>query len=277
VSFVEKDGHKREFCYKRWRETRMAKEWANKDRYHPSHGVPESRMSLPKGKGFVRKVLAWGDERSRSRGGGLERAVIPARHGSQTGPAQGRAVRPAWLGGQTDPPHISGQFGFRGCDAGGFGSFGYDAGCRRFESGGVGFPGRSPPRDQYEFGRGHSFESQRGYESRFPFRGTRTAPVRREWFSLGGSRFDRFDRMDRSVDRHGRMDVANPIFEEMAGTSLTPLVLTPLLSRLLALTLGFELQVGGSENIWLISGVVLWPHTPVVTWRYITLGDGGQG
>jgi hypothetical protein len=24
----------------------MAKEWANKDRYHPSHGVPESRMSL---------------------------------------------------------------------------------------------------------------------------------------------------------------------------------------------------------------------------------------
>jgi hypothetical protein len=85
--FCGKDGHKREFFYKRWRETRMAMEWANKDRYHPSHGVPESRMSLPKGKSFVRKVLAWGDERSRSRGGGLERAVIPARHGSQTGPA----------------------------------------------------------------------------------------------------------------------------------------------------------------------------------------------
>jgi hypothetical protein len=42
-------------------------------------------------------------------------------------------------------------------------------------------------------------------------------------------------------------------------------------------TLGFELQVGGSENIWLISGVVLWPHTPVVTWKYITFEDGGQG
>jgi hypothetical protein len=49
------------------------------------------------------------------------------------------------------------------------------------------------------------------------------------------------------------------------------------LSHLLALAFGFELQVGGSENIWLILGVVLRPHTPVVTWRYITLGDGGQG
>jgi hypothetical protein len=40
--------------------------------------------------------------------------------------------------------------------------------------------------------------------------------VRREWFSHGGPRSDRFDRMDRSFDRHGRMDVANPTFEEMA-------------------------------------------------------------
>jgi hypothetical protein len=33
------------------------------------------------------------------------------------------------------------------------------------------------------------------------------------------------------------------------GTSLTPLVLTPLLSHFLALTLGFELQVGVLENV----------------------------
>jgi hypothetical protein len=32
--FCGKDGHKREFCYKRKREARMAKEWANKDRHH---------------------------------------------------------------------------------------------------------------------------------------------------------------------------------------------------------------------------------------------------
>jgi hypothetical protein len=67
------------------------------------------------------------------------------------------------------------------------------------------------------------------------------------------------------------------LLRKWPDTGLTPLVLTPLLSRLLALALGFELQVGGPENIWLISGVVLRPHTPVVTWRYITFGDDGQG
>jgi hypothetical protein len=48
------------------------------------------------------------------------------------------------------------------------------------------------------------------------------------------------------------------------NTSLTPLELTLVLSHLLALALGFELQVGGPENIWLISEVVLRPHTSVV-------------
>jgi hypothetical protein len=48
------------------------------------------------------------------------------------------------------------------------------------------------------------------------------------------------------------------------------------LSHLLSLTLGFELQVGGPENIWLISRVVL-RRTPVVTWRYIIFRDGRQG
>jgi hypothetical protein len=40
--------------------------------------------------------------------------------------------------------------------------------------------------------------------------------VRQEWFSHGGSRFDRFDRMDRCIDRQGRMNVSNPTFEKMA-------------------------------------------------------------
>jgi hypothetical protein len=159
--FCGKDGHKREFCYKRKKEARMAKEWANKDRNNPSHGVLEPRMPLPKGKDFVCKVPAWGDEKSRGRGGGLE-----------------RAVRLAWLGGQTGPPQISGQFCFRGHDAGGFVSLCHDADGRHFESGGVEFAGRFPPRDQYKFGRGRSFESQRGYGPCFPFRGTRTPPVR---------------------------------------------------------------------------------------------------
>jgi hypothetical protein len=71
--------------------------------------------------------------------------------------------------------------------------------------------------------------------------------------------------------------VLTPLSSRWLGTGFTHLELTPVLSRLLALALGFELQVDGPENIWLISGVVLRPHIPVVTWRYITFGDGGQG
>jgi hypothetical protein len=39
--YCGRDGHKDEFCLKRKREERMAKEWANKDKYHPSNGVLE--------------------------------------------------------------------------------------------------------------------------------------------------------------------------------------------------------------------------------------------
>jgi hypothetical protein len=101
-----KEGHKDEFCFKRKREERMAKEWANKDRYNPSHGVPKTRMPLPRGKAVVRSVPAWGDASSRSRGAVLERAVRSAWLGGQTGPAQRGAVRPAWLGSSTTPPEF---------------------------------------------------------------------------------------------------------------------------------------------------------------------------
>jgi hypothetical protein len=93
--YCGKEGHKDEFCFKRKREKRMAKEWANKDRYNPFHGVPKPRMLLPKGKAVVRSVPAWGDASSRSRGTVLDWAVRPAWLGSQTSPAQrGRLDRP---------------------------------------------------------------------------------------------------------------------------------------------------------------------------------------
>jgi hypothetical protein len=85
--YCGKDGHKDEFFFKRKPEERMAKEWTNKDRYNPSHGVPKPRMPLPRGKVVVRSILAWGDASSRSRGFFLERAVRPAWLGGQTGPA----------------------------------------------------------------------------------------------------------------------------------------------------------------------------------------------
>jgi hypothetical protein len=198
--YCGKDGHRREFCYKRMREVRMAKEWANKDGYHPSHGVPEPCMPLPKGKGFVYTVPACIDRR------------VPG-EGKFAG--RGPPARPVRVTGQTDARQSAREFGFHGHDARGFNRFICETDGKRLEFGGVEFAGRSPPHDQYEFGRGHSFESQRGYRPWSFFRGTRTPPVRREWFSHGGSRFDRFDMMDRSFDRRGRMSVANPTFEEM--------------------------------------------------------------
>jgi hypothetical protein len=85
--YCGKEGHKDEFSFKRKREERMAKEWANKDRYNPPHGVPKPCMPLPRGKAVVRSVLAWGYVSSRSRGAVLEGAVRPAWLGGQTGPA----------------------------------------------------------------------------------------------------------------------------------------------------------------------------------------------
>jgi hypothetical protein len=86
--YCGRDGHKGEFCFKRKHEERMVKEWANKDRYNPSHGVPKPHMPLPRGKAVARSVLAWGDTSSHSRGGFLKRAVKP------TVPRRGRLDRP---------------------------------------------------------------------------------------------------------------------------------------------------------------------------------------
>jgi hypothetical protein len=93
--YCGKEGHKDEFCFKRKHEEKMAKEWANKERYNSSHGVPKPCMPLPRGKAVVRSVPAWGDASSRSRGAVLERAVRPAWLGGQTGPAHRGAVRSA--------------------------------------------------------------------------------------------------------------------------------------------------------------------------------------
>jgi hypothetical protein len=71
--------------------------------------------------------------------------------------------------------------------------------------------------------------------------------------------------------------VLTPLLSKWLGTGFTLLELTLVLNHLLALALGFELQVDGLKNIWLIPGVVLRPHIPVVTCRCITFGDGGQG
>jgi hypothetical protein len=45
--YCGRDGHKDEFFFKSKREERMAKEWGNKDKYHPSNGVLEPRVQMP--------------------------------------------------------------------------------------------------------------------------------------------------------------------------------------------------------------------------------------
>jgi hypothetical protein len=124
--FCGKDCHKKEFCYKRRREARMAKEWANKDRYHPSHGVPEPRMSLPKGKGFVYMVPAWRDRRA---------------SGGDKVAGRGPPARPVRVTGQTGARQIAGEFGFRGHDARGFSPFSRGIDGKHLEFGGVEFAG----------------------------------------------------------------------------------------------------------------------------------------
>jgi hypothetical protein len=59
--YCGRDGHKGEFCFKRKREKRMAKECANKDTYHPTNGVLEPRVQMPRAKVIVRTVPAWGE------------------------------------------------------------------------------------------------------------------------------------------------------------------------------------------------------------------------
>jgi hypothetical protein len=64
----------------------MAKKWANKDKYHPSRGVLESRVKMPRAKASVRTVPAWGERKA---AGSAARGVKPVR------PVL-KPVRPVW-------------------------------------------------------------------------------------------------------------------------------------------------------------------------------------
>jgi hypothetical protein len=81
--------------------------------------------------------------------------------------------------------------------------------------------------------------------------------------------------------------VLTPLSSKWLGTGFTPLVLTPVLSRLFAHMFVLEFQVGDLKNMWLIdsgcsrhmTGDRGWfsSRVPVVTRRYITFGDNGRG
>jgi hypothetical protein len=109
--FCGKDDHKRAFCFKRKHEQGMAKEWANKDKYHPSDGVLEPRVQLPRAKASVRTVRAW-----------EERKVV----GGVA--AQATPVRPVRGTGQTGAGLDRQQFGIHARTDGKFGSGGRGSG-----------------------------------------------------------------------------------------------------------------------------------------------------
>jgi hypothetical protein len=71
--YCGRDDHKDEFCFKRKREGRMTKEWANKDKYHPFDGVLVARVQMPRAKASVRTVSAWGERKAV--GGAASRAT----------------------------------------------------------------------------------------------------------------------------------------------------------------------------------------------------------
>jgi hypothetical protein len=80
-----RDGHKGEFCFKKKREERMAEEWANKDKYHPSNGVLEPHVQMPRAKEIVRTVPAWGDQKVAGGVAGRATSIRPVHHTGQIG------------------------------------------------------------------------------------------------------------------------------------------------------------------------------------------------
>jgi hypothetical protein len=114
--YCGRDGHKGDFCFKRKQEERMAKVWAIKYKYHPSNGVLEPRVQIPRGKACVRTVPAWGERKAI--GGAACRAT---------------PVRPVRGTGQTDVGLDRKQFGFRARTGASFGSRGRGFGARAGE------------------------------------------------------------------------------------------------------------------------------------------------
>jgi hypothetical protein len=168
--YCGRDGHKEEFCFKRRREERMAKEWANKDKYYPSNGALEPRVQMPRAKASVRTVPAWGERKVAGGVAGRATPVRPVHHTGQTGVGLGR--QGAGFRARDETRFCSG-----GCGSGGW--FGEFAGGQ--------FARSSSPRAQYGDGRSRSFEMERRNSPRSSFRGFGPPPVREGWFPHSGA------------------------------------------------------------------------------------------
>jgi hypothetical protein len=214
--YCGRDGHKDEFFFKRKREERMAKEWANKDKYYPSNGVLEPRVQMPRAKASVRTVPAWGERKAVGGAIVLATPVRPVRGTGQTGAGLDRQ-----------------QFGFCARTGARFGSGGRGSSGLDGEFVGGQFARHSPPRAQYGDGRCHSFELERRDGPQFSFVVLVLLQLER-----AGSLVVVFV----EVVLVGNMFwiVLTPLLSKWLGTCFTLLVLTLVLSRLFVHVLVFE-------------------------------------
>jgi hypothetical protein len=194
--FCRKDGHKRALFFKRKREERMAKEWANKDNYHPSDGVLEPHVQMPRSKASLRTVRAWGERKAV---GGAATQVTP--------------VRPVWGTGQTGVGLDRQRFGVRARTGARVFSGRRGSGVWAGEFAGGQVARRSPPRVHYGDGRSRSFEKERRDGPRVLFCGFGPPPDREGWFPQGGYRGGV---RGGSFGRKDGLVCANPTFEQMA-------------------------------------------------------------
>jgi hypothetical protein len=84
-AYCGRAGHKVEFCFKRRRKERMAKEWANKDKYNHPNGVLEPRVQMPRAKASLRTVPTWGERKAVGGAAGRATPVSLVRGTGQTG------------------------------------------------------------------------------------------------------------------------------------------------------------------------------------------------
>jgi hypothetical protein len=225
--YCGRDGHKEEFCFKRKREERMEKEWANKNKYHPSDGVLEPRVQMPRAKANVRTVRAWGERNA-------VEALLPRSHRSDR---CGAPVRPVWSTGQTGAGLDRQHFGFRARTGARVVSGGRGSGGWAGEFAGGQVARCSPPRVHYGDGRSRRFEKERRDGPRVSFVVLVLLQAER-----GGSLRVVTMVMFVEVALVGEMLwlVLTPLSSKWLGTGFTLLVITPVLSRLFAHVLVFE-------------------------------------
>jgi hypothetical protein len=214
------------------REERMAKEWANKDQYHPSDGVLEPRVQMPRAKASERTVSSWGERKAVGGAAGQATPVRPVRNTGQTGAGLERH-----------------RFGFRARTCVRFGSGGRGFGGWAGEFAGGQFARRSPPRAQYGDGRIHTLSWRGGTHHGLSFVVLVLLQVEKVG-SLMVVTVVVF--VEVALVRKMVWFVLTPLSSKWLGTGSTLLVLTPVLSHLFAHMLVFEFQVGDLKNIWFI-------------------------